>query len=65
MKNGQTRGKCREKGKEEEIQKIGSSGWHFGAESQLDPFPKLTGKKGKNKTKQNSLYNLSYSWSQA
>lgn len=45
MKKGQSRGRYREKGKEEEIQKIESGGWHFGAESQSDLFPKLTGKK--------------------
>lgn len=33
------------------IQKISSGSWHFGAKSQAEPFPKLTGKKGK--TKQN------------
>lgn len=47
------------------IQKISSGSWHFGAKSQAEPFPKLTGKKGKNKTKQNSLYSLWPSQSRA
>lgn len=55
----------RERKRGAKIQKTGGGGRHFDTETQSDPFHKLTEKKAKNKTKQNSPYNMSFSWSQA